>query len=150
MEIQRTQLLEQIMASMGELHRCFATTRDGFLAQFKLSRPQMEVLIALKQRPYSTGELAKEFSISSSAVSQMVDQLENKELVERRRDQQDRRKTTIQLAPQTRTVFNNVRGKFINHLGKRFTDISNAELETLLKIVTKTANRVGKDTTWKK
>lgn len=150
MKLERKQLLERILASIGELHRCFATSRDGFLAQFELSRPQMELLFSLKHGERSTGEIAKRFSITSSAVSQMVDQLERKKLVERFQKSDDRRVTYIKLAHQARQVFEKMRSKYINHLSSRFTDISDEELETLLHILEKTINHVGKDTTWKK
>jgi len=150
MKSERKQLLEKIMVSMGELHRCFATTRDSFLAQFKLSRPQMDLLFSLKRGQRSTGELAKLFSVTSSAVSQMVDQLEAKGLVERASDTHDRRITYIKLADKTHKVFESVRGKFIDHLGERFSSISDEELATLLNILIKTVDGIGKETTWKK
>jgi len=138
------------MSSMGELQRSFATSRDGFLAQFKLSRPQMDLLFSLKHNQLSTGELAKKFSVTSSAVSQMVDQLERKGMVQRVPDQNDRRITYVKLADETRKVFENMRNKFITHFGERFSDIDNNELEALLAILTKTVNSIGKETAWKK
>ncbi len=150
MESHRKQLLEQIMSSMGELHRCFATSRDSFLATFNLSRPQMDLLFSLKHGSKTTGQLAKRFSITSSAVSQMVDQLETKGLVERINDTKDRRVTNVKLAPEAVKVFQSVRNKFISHLKERFTNVTNDELETLLNILTKTVNNIEKDTAWKK
>src|SRR4051812_41409175 len=105
MELSRKQLLEKVLANIGELHRCFATSRDGFLAQFELSRPQMELLFSVKHGQRSTGELAKAFSITSSAISQMVDQLERKKLVERVHNPDDRRVTYIKLAHQASKAF---------------------------------------------
>ena len=150
MDSERKKLLEQIMTSMSELHRCFATARDGFLAQFKLSRAQMELLLSLKHGKRTIGDLAKNFSITSSAVSQMVDQLERKGLVERNSDPQDRRVTHIKLAKEPTKVFQDVRNKFTTHLSERFSGITKDELETLLAILNKTVNHVGKEATWKK
>lgn len=145
MESSRKQLLEKIASNMGELHRCVATSRDGFLAQFELSRPQMELLFSIKHEARSTGELAKLFNITSSAISQMVDQLERKALVERFRDHEDRRITYVKLAPEARKEFNSFRDKFILRLSERFNSITNSELETLLKITTKTLNHLEKE-----
>lgn len=150
MDKSRKLLLEQIMRSIGEFHRCFATSRDSFLAQFQLSRSQMELLIALKHRSSTTGELADKFSVTSSAITQMVDQLETKKLVTRYRDQADKRVTCIRLAPEAKKYFEAVRNQFIEHLGQRFESISNQELETLQTILKKTINTVEKDTKWKK
>ena len=150
MKYTRKQLLEMIMSNLGSLHRSFATTRDGFLANFKLSRPQVDLLFSLKHGQRSTGELAKHFSVTSSAISQMVDQLETKGLVERLADSKDRRITYVKLADTTHEVFEKMRSKFINHLSQRFEDVSIEELEALLKILSKIVDNVGKDTTWKR
>ena len=150
MEISRKQLLENIMANMGELHTCMASSRDGFLAQFELSRPQMELLFSIKHAARSTGELAKMFNITSSAVSQMVDQLERKQLVERVRDHTDRRITYIKLADEARKEFNAFREKFIARLGERFNSVTDKELETLQAILTKTIDNLKKESLWKK
>lgn len=149
MELHRKQLFEKVLANIGELHRCFATSRDSFLAQFKLTRPQMELLFSIKHGKLSTGEIAKRFSVTSSAVSQMVDQLERKKLVERIQDPNDRRITYIGLATEARKVFEAMRTKYIQHLSSRFTEVSDSELETLHTILEKTINNVGKDTAWK-
>lgn len=150
MEPTRKQLLEKLLSDIGELHRCIGTSRDGFLAQFKISRPQMELLFSLRSGQKTTGELAKNFSITSSAISQMVDQLERKKLVERTNDVHDRRVTYIKLADQTRLVFEDMRAKYIAHLGERFADIGDEELERLSAILQKTIENVGKDQLWKK
>ena len=150
MELSRKQLLEKIMANMGELHTCIASSRDGFLAQFELSRPQMELLFSVKHTARSTGELAKMFNITSSAVSQMVDQLERKQLVERVRDHTDRRVTYVKLADEAHKEFNVFRAKFIDRLSERFTSVTDDELVTLQNILTKTIDHLKKETLWKK
>ncbi len=110
----------------------------------------MELLFSLRSGQKTTGELAKNFSITSSAISQMVDQLERKKLVERTNDVHDRRVTYIKLADQTRLVFEDMRAKYIAHLGERFADIGDEELERLSAILQKTIENVGKDQLWKK
>lgn len=142
MEKEREQLLENMMRTIGELHRHFATSRDTFLAQYELTRPQMELLVTIKRQKYTTSELAKLFSISPSAVSQMVDQLETKQLVKRVRGTKDRRLTYVTLAPQTHKYFEAVRNRFTKHLDNRFRCITNAELKTLQQILTKTINTI--------
>lgn len=143
MNKQRTQLLEAIMSEMSELHRCFATNRDTFLATFKLSRPQMELLFSLKKGPLSTGVLAKQFSVSSSAISQMVDQLERKGLVLRVQSEDDRRVTKVQLAEDATEQFKKLRRELTDHISSKFADVSNSEFAQLLKILTKITTNIG-------
>ncbi len=145
MEILRKQLLENIMGAIGELHRHFATSRDVFLAKFKLTRPQMELLFSIKHAQLSTGELAQRFGITSSAVSQMVDQLERKKLVQRVSKPGDRRVTYVTLAPQAHKQFEKLRTQFTEHLSQRFESLTTKELETLLHILTKTVKTMEKE-----
>ncbi len=139
----RTQLLEDILSRMSELYRSFATNRDGFLATFQLSRAQLELLLSLKHGPQNTGMLAKKFNVSSSAISQLVDQLEEKKLVNRSSDPSDRRVRLVQLAPAASQRFAKFRREFIGHLNTRFEDVSTAEFEQLLSILTKITNNIG-------
>ncbi|MCA9309487.1 MarR family transcriptional regulator [Candidatus Saccharibacteria bacterium] len=141
----RKELFEHIMLAMSELHRRFATQRDSFLAQFNISRPQLDVLFAVKHSSPTTGELAGLFSVTPSAVSQMVDQLEQKGLVTRILDQDDKRVTRVQLAPDTRKAFKDMRDQFVSHLSNKFCTVSDTELETLLQILNKTINQVDKE-----
>ena len=141
----RKELFEQIMLAMSELHRRFATQRDGFLAQFQISRPQLDLLFAIKHSSPTTGELAELFSITPSAISQMVAQLERKGLVTRSADQDDKRVTRVQLAQNTKKVFKDMRDQFVEHLSGKFCAVSDAELETLLQILHKTINQSEKE-----
>lgn len=143
MQKQRTQLLEDILSRMSELHRSFATNRDGFLATFQLSRAQLELLLSLKHGPKSTGGLAKQFNVSSSATSQLIDQLEEKKLVIRSSDPCDRRITLVQLAPAASKRFETFRREFITHLNARFEDVSTTEFKQLLNILTKITRNIG-------
>lgn len=130
-KLSRKKLIESIMASHWQLQRCIATSRDSFLAQFKLSRPQMELLFAVKHAPLSTKDLAQQFGVSSSAVSQMVDQLETRKLVKRSHPESDRRVTLIELNRSARELFNKNKQQFIGHLESRFHDVSDHELSQL-------------------
>jgi DNA-binding MarR family transcriptional regulator len=141
----RTEYLQKLMPALSTLYRCMATSRDGFLAQFNLSRPQLEVLTALQERPYTTSVLAKEFSVSPSAVSQMVDQLIDKKLVERIEDTTDRRITNIQLSSGGTQLFEEINEKFLEHLEEKFSLVSIKEIEVLLTTIAKITRDVAKD-----
>ena len=141
----RTQALEKLMPALSILHRAMATTRDSFLAQFKLSRPQMELLISLKHTPQTTSALAKEFNVSASAISQMIDQLIEKELVERVLDPNDRRVANIQLSQNGKELFEKIHEKFLEHVEKKFKPISTKDIENLVAIITKVTDTVSKD-----
>lgn len=149
MDISRKRKLEEIMVRMGEINRCFATSRDEFLARFALSRPQAEVLFAVKHQKMTISQLAKAFTITPSAVSQMVSQLESKGLAERTPDENDRRIIYVQLSTDTRDHFRKMRRAFVSHLETKFIGLTDRELDQLEKILTKTTKALGKESLWK-
>lgn len=141
----RNQTLEKLMPALSNLYRAMATSRDSFLAQFNLSRSQMELLLAIKDTPQTTTQLAKNFSISASAVSQMTDQLIAKRLVERIEDTYDRRVTNIQLSGNGRKLFDEINKKFLEHIEEKFETVSTKEIESLVNIITKVTATVTKE-----
>lgn len=141
----RKQRLEEIMIRLADINRMFATSRDEFLAKFELSRPQAELLFAIKQRPKTIGELAKMFTITPSAISQMVSQLEAKQLAVRRHDPHDRRIIYAELSRDTREHFTRMRRAFIGHLDTKFADLNDQELESFRRALNKITKLLGKE-----
>lgn len=142
---ERSAILEQIMKHMGSLHRHMATSRDAFLAQFDLSRPQIELLFSVKHGKRSVKDLAAYFGVSSSAISQMIAQLEANNLVERRQDETDRRITYVQLSRGGKKAFQSIRDSFMNHLNDKFNKISLEELTQLRRIIAKITVELEKE-----
>ncbi|MDQ5912931.1 MAG: MarR family transcriptional regulator, organic hydroperoxide resistance regulator [Patescibacteria group bacterium] len=140
----RNQILEKIMKQLGGLHRHIATSRDTFLSQFELSRPQVDLLYCLHAGKKTTSELAKIFGVSSSAVSQMTDQLQLRKLVERVPDASDKRVSYIQLSHHGTTTFCTIREKFMEHISTKFKGVTIEELQTLLTIITNVENEITK------
>ncbi|MAY41541.1 MULTISPECIES: MarR family transcriptional regulator [unclassified Neptuniibacter] len=64
-----------------------------------LTLPQLMTMQALRQvSPVTTGELAKEVSLTQATVTSILDRLEKKELVTRERGVEDKRKVWIALS----------------------------------------------------
>lgn len=145
MEKERKELLEKIMVSVGEMHRCFATSRDSFLAQFDLSRPQLDLLFYIKKKPATISDLARRFSVTSSAISQMVSQLEKDGYVKRVQDKADKRIAYVEISSQAKSVFRDVRKQFAKHLSVRFVGITNSELRLFLAVIEKMNFDINKE-----
>lgn len=65
-----------------------------------LTLPQLMTMQALRQvSPVTTGELAKEVSLTQATVTSILDRLEKKELITRERGVDDKRKVWISLSP---------------------------------------------------
>jgi DNA-binding MarR family transcriptional regulator len=149
-DIERAQLLEEIVPRLGTLHRSFAARRDEMLAKEQLSQSQLELLIMLKHGKRTVGEIAENFAITPSAVSQTVAQLEEKGLITRTADTDDRRITYIETTQKIQKQFKKMRDKFIAYMDENLRDISTQDLEILINILTRINNALDEEKLWKK
>lgn len=83
------------------------------------------------------GELADELGISRSAVSQYVNSLLKERLVTMEVDKEDRRLRYVKLAAKGEAFLNNSREKITQAFESLFADLTEKEIETLLKIFRK-------------
>jgi DNA-binding MarR family transcriptional regulator len=75
------------------------------LAPFEITGRQCAVLIAIdSQAPLSQQEVAGRLGVDRTTMVLLIDELENKELVQRRRDPDDRRKNVVVLTDAGRTT----------------------------------------------
>ncbi len=91
-----------------ELARSYQTvsrTVSERVAEYGVTVPQFEILELLHQRgPLSLGELADELFVTGGNITYVMDRLEDRELVSRRRSPQDRRVVKALLTPSGRKL----------------------------------------------
>jgi DNA-binding MarR family transcriptional regulator len=76
--------------------------------EYRISVPQLNCLLALYENgPLPPSQIAKQILVKSSTVTGIIDRLEQKELVERKRSSRDRRVITIELTEAGRTLAKN-------------------------------------------
>ena len=75
------------------------------MVPFGITGRQLAVLIAIdSQAPLSQQEVAHRLGVDRTTMVLLIDELENKRLVQRRRDQDDRRKNVVVLTDAGRTT----------------------------------------------
>lgn len=85
----KTQRLE---AAMALLKRAHLAAREDLSQGFQLSRTQFEILLMFGEQPiWTVGELASQLALTPSAITQTVETLVRRSLVDRRADEHDRR-----------------------------------------------------------
>jgi DNA-binding MarR family transcriptional regulator len=93
-----TDLNENILRSMRKITRAIDLHSRKLAANHKLTTPQLICLRQLMQHgPLLPSLLAREISLSQATVTGIIDRLEKRGLVQRRRDQPDRRQVRIHL-----------------------------------------------------
>jgi DNA-binding MarR family transcriptional regulator len=75
----------------------------------ELTLTQVQVLRALREAPRTLGKLGQEIGLSPTSVTRMVDRLERRGLVVRRRESDDRRLVQVHLEPAGERVLGQTR-----------------------------------------
>ncbi|MCQ4084888.1 MarR family transcriptional regulator [Streptomyces sp. RB6PN25] len=101
------------VAVLGRLGRCTALLQqvtDAPLGREELSRPEFEILCALRRvgGELTPGRLARETFASGAAVTKRIRRLEQRGLVARRADARDRRVAHLTLTDAGRTLIDRV------------------------------------------
>jgi DNA-binding MarR family transcriptional regulator len=85
--------------------------------------------------PVSQAEISRQLGVSAASVVQLVDELEERGLVERRRPETDRRTQLVHLRPEARRVRDRAEQRAKRALGKRLDGLSGAEQQELVRLL---------------
>ena len=94
------------------------------MAVYGLTIPQFRILARLESGPTNHRDLAEWIGVSLPAISRMVNLLENRELVIRDRQRNDRRYVHLTLSEKGSAFFKKCRTDGQKSLSKRFTNMS--------------------------
>ncbi|MGI1671585.1 MAG: MarR family transcriptional regulator [Neptuniibacter sp.] len=98
-----------------------------------LTLPQLMTMQALRQvSPVTTGELAKDVSLTQATVTSILDRLEKKELVTRERGVEDKRKVWISLSPKGLELMKGAPTTQQDMFTRRFDDMQDWEQSMII------------------
>lgn len=128
-----SELIEQVLAELTAWNpREFMT---AFLRwhQGSVSLVHLNVLTMLEASgPMSMGRLAESLDISVAGITGVIDRMEARGLVVRKRDAEDRRVILVHPGPGGRRLFEDIGKRRRKGLAKLLSKLSDAELEGLL------------------
>lgn len=105
-----------------------------------LSHAHLRALFVLTtEREATAGRLAREAELNSASVTAMVDQLEARGLVQRRRDGQDRRACWISLTDEGRFEVAEQEARWRRRLSEAFADTTDEDLEAASRVLERLA-----------
>jgi len=110
----------------------------GYLAEAGLTVSQFGVMEALYHLgPLSQGELAKKILKSSGNITMVIDNLENRGLVKRERNQEDRRFYAVQLTAEGRRLIGSIFPRHAAKIVKEMKALTRTEQEELSRLCRK-------------
>jgi DNA-binding MarR family transcriptional regulator len=122
--------------ALSQLDALMSLRRQAFCAQplyREVSLPQLHVLITLREQGAMTvTELATVLGISAPSASSIVDRMAEHDLVERIRDETDRRVVHVRLSPRGQTVIEELVGLKREQLHRILAAMTEEELATVV------------------
>lgn len=102
------------------------------LTDFNITVPQFTALqILINQGNMTIGELSQKMALACSTITDLIDRMEKTELVERNRDEKDKRVVRVEVLPKGYTILEEVLKKRIEFLNSKLTSLSYEEKESL-------------------
>lgn len=117
---------------LKRLNKTFGAMATKELCKYGLTVPQLVVIRQIMLEPRTIGQLSKAVDLSYSTVSGIIDRLEREQLVERVRDENDRRVVWIRKTDKIAELFEKVdllSGEFYKEM---FNTISDEELDNII------------------
>lgn len=100
-----------------------------------LTRGQMGILVMMKKYDLeNTNEIAKRFSMTTSAATQAVDRLVEMKLLKRTPDRKDRRKITVTLTEKGKKTLEHSKTFQHEKMKQAFDALTEKELETYVRL----------------
>ena len=94
-----------VLSTLRQIIRAMDIHSRQLSKKYGLTGPQLIVISEIGQYGTMTiGELARRVSLSQATVTTILDRLELKELAERTRDRQDKRRVYVEITDKARTI----------------------------------------------
>jgi len=133
-----------VVASLRKILRSIAIHSKQLVKQHQLTHPQLIVLRELESSPVQNlSELARRVKLSNPTVTGIVDRLEKRELVARRRSSTDRRQVRINITDTGRTALQNAPRPLQDHFVKQLENLPAYEQAQLLASLERVASMMN-------
>lgn len=130
--------LQNLEQAMDAMRRAVVGARERLGAGLQLSRTQLEILMILAQQGIrTTGELAHQLFLTQSAITQTVDTLVRRQLIERHDDEEDRRIVRLQLSPSGQEITSRVSAQKRESMKAMLATFSETEAQVLIAAIEK-------------
>ena len=135
----RKQLIEQLLLRFRAVFHSVSSNIRLPKDNHDLGGAEINILMRLGRKPKSISakDLAAELGITGGAVTQFIDKLIEKGLVERAEDPNDRRSVRISLSAKARQSRDELKQQFFNHFQTVFEGLSNQDLEQFIALLDK-------------
>ncbi len=108
--------------------------------RFNVTLPRFDLMAQLDRTPkgMTLGELSQRMMVSNGNVTGLVDRLVEQGLIDRQPSRTDRRAQIVRLTQEGRRFFRAMARENADWIGEMFAELSQPEIESLLRLLAKT------------
>ncbi|MFF4105132.1 MarR family winged helix-turn-helix transcriptional regulator [Streptomyces sp. NPDC001903] len=125
----------EVLARIQRMNRIIEKQLKAFVAERDLEVGELDILTTLRRSgpPYTltAGALIPAAMVTSGAITNRIDRMEAKGLVERIRDGQDRRSVRVRLTGQGREVAEKVMAEHLHHFASLLAPLDRDTCDTV-------------------
>ena len=133
---ERVALLQELIGVNRAYQSAVEKMDEAFCKLLGVNRTDGRCLDVIDQRPGLTaGELAEAVGLSPGAVTTVLDRLEERGLVTRSRDPDDRRRVTLKMTPEANRLAWEAYGPLGEMGGPFIAELSDKELEAVIRFL---------------
>jgi DNA-binding MarR family transcriptional regulator len=129
--------LHKVETAMDAMRLAMAGARERLGDGLQLTKTQLEILMMLMKQPQTTSELAKRLFLTQSAVTQTIDTLARRDLIERHADEHDRRITRLTLSAEGRRIAVDIQAQRKTYMEALIQRLTQPEIDALITITQK-------------
>lgn len=106
--------------------------------QYELSKSQFDIIVDIYfSSPKSLKALCKALDLAPSTVSEMLDRMEKKNLILKRKDKKDKRKIKIDITEEADRIIREVIDRRVEYVKEVLEDVDKENLEILKQVLMK-------------
>lgn len=134
---------EQMLEAIRQIIQAFDVTSRQMMSDFGVTSTQLNCLAAIAEEPNSTArEVADRIHVGTSTLVGVLDRLEEKDLITRRRDSDDRRRVLLRSTAAGRELLGRAPSPLGDMLHRKFRRLPEGEQRSLADAVGRVADLV--------
>ena len=136
--VRRETYIQNVLEVIGSITREFNVRGSYPFKQYSLGRPHIDIMFLLSQtESMNIKEFSERLNVTSGAVTQFVDYLEDRKLVSKIENPIDRRSRLVSLTPEAQHELKAFRNVYYSTIAHKFESLSDDELESIHRILSK-------------
>jgi DNA-binding MarR family transcriptional regulator len=142
---------EKVLITLRQIIRAIDIQSKYLYKCYGLSGPQLTILRELYNVPeISIGHLAKEISLSQATVTDILDRLENKEFISRKRSNYDKRRVFVRITEKGKIAIGEKPSLLNDNFTQKFNKLEDWEQSLILSSIQRIASMMGSEKLAKK